>query len=72
MTSRQQKNRIRKGTPRSTKLSSPLKSCCIKDVSGTLAMKKRYMALVAASTMEMGMLSVSKPIKRNAIKRFQA
>ena len=32
---------MKKGTPRSTKLSSPLKSCWIRDVTGTWAIKIR-------------------------------
>jgi len=50
--------RMKNGTPRRTKLSSPLKSCWIREVMGVLAIKKRYMAVVAASTMAMGVLNV--------------
>lgn len=48
--------RIKKGTPSRTKLSRPLKSCWIKDVSGMWAIKKRYTAVVAARTSAIGML----------------
>ena len=64
--------RIKKGTPSKTKLSSPLNNCCIRDVRGVWAIKKRYMAVVETRTMEMGMLKVRRPKKhKNRRVRFK-
>jgi hypothetical protein len=56
--------RIKNGTPRRTKLSSPLKSCWIRDVKGVWAIKIRYIAVVAARTREIGILRVSRAKKQ--------
>ena len=63
--------RIKNGTPRRTKLSSPLKSCWIRDVKGVWAIKMRYIAVVAARTREIGILRTSSAKKqRRMIVRF--
>jgi hypothetical protein len=56
--------RMKNGTPRSTKLSRPLKSCWIRDVTEMWAINMGYIAVVAARRRDMGMLSARRTKKQ--------